>query len=105
MKTKKENLVYELENYQKTYSTEIDLNFNMFRSDVYELSKQYDKGELYVYDRSEWLEHLTERLADARRDDDSELIDELDNFAKTVNQNKDIKVILNDVNDNTIYLY
>ena len=105
MKTEKENLVYELENYQKTYSTEIDLNFNMFKSDVYELAKQYDKGELHVYDRSEWLEHLTERLADARRDDDSELIDELDNFAKTVNQNKDIKVILNDVNDNTIYLY
>ena len=99
MNTKKENLVYELENYQKTYSTEIDLNFNMFKSDVYELAKQYEKGELYVYDRSEWLEHLNERLADARHYDDSELIE------KTVKQDKNIKVILNDVNDNTIYLY
>ena len=119
MKTVKENLVYGfvegvttqekaifiLENYQKTYSAEIDLNFNMFKSDVYELAKQYDKGELHVYDRSEWLEHLTERLADARYYDDLELIDELDKLSKTVEQNKNIKVVLNDVNDNTIYLY
>ena len=105
MNTKKENLVYELENYQKTYSTEIELNFNMFRSDVYELSKQYDKGELYVYSRSEWLEHLNERLAEARYYDDLELIDELDKLSKTVKQDKNIKVVLNDVNDNTIYLY
>ena len=103
MKTVKENLVYEfvegvttqekaifiLENYQKTYSAEIDLNFNMFKSDVYELAKQYDKGELHVYDRSEWLEHLAE----------------LGKLSTTIEQNKDIKIVLNDVNDNTIYLY
>ncbi|MEV7282949.1 hypothetical protein [Streptomyces sp. NPDC093111] len=49
MTTKKEKIAEYLENYSKTMSTSMDEIFDLFKTDVRELSQEYKKGEAYVY--------------------------------------------------------
>lgn len=68
-----------LENYPKTFSTSMDEMFDLFKSDVYELSKDYKNNEAYVYTVKDLREECeenndTERLEGLKGHDDSEIV-------------------------------
>ena len=68
-----------LENYPKTFSTSMDEMFDLFKSDVYELSKEYKKNEASVYTVKELREECkewedTKRLEELEGHDDSEIV-------------------------------
>lgn len=68
-----------LENYPKTFSTSMDEMFDLFKSDVYELSKDYKNNEAYVYTVKDLREECeenndTERLEGLKEHDDSEIV-------------------------------
>ena len=68
-----------LESYPKTFSTSMDEMFDLFKSDVYELSKDYKNNEAYVYTVKDLREECeenndTERLEGLKGHDDSEIV-------------------------------
>lgn len=79
MTTKKEKIEDYLENYSKTMSTSMDEIFDLFKTDVRELSQEYKKGEAYVYTVKELREECEEnddqeRLLQLKGHKDDEIV-------------------------------
>lgn len=86
MTTKKEKIAEYLENYSKTMSTSMDEIFDLFKTDVRELSQEYKKGEAYVYTVKELREECEENDNQEKmsmlegHDDDEIVVDTINGY-------------------------
>lgn len=96
----KEEIEEYLNNYKKTYSTEMDQKFHMFKSDVYSLAQEYRKGEAYVYTKKEFLEFIQEKIEEETDEDIRETIEKEYDDTEEIN----FDIVVNNINDNNYFV-
>lgn len=104
-----------LETYRQTQSTSMDDVFGIFKSDVSDLARDYRAGEVYIYDKEEFLDMKKDSLlefamdisSEDLRDQDSYTCDQLADIVEDMQvwQNSKARFFVNTIFDNTYEVY
>lgn len=91
-----------LENYEKTYSTELDTKLGLFKSDVYGLSKAYMAGEVEVVTMKDYV---ISQLELVEPDDLRGLAVMLDDLSRLINGQSHKSAVIHNFMAQELYFY
>lgn len=94
-----------LENYPKTHSDQMDPYFSLTKADVYRMAIDYRNGEVYIYNKKDFLDFLSNSIADfISLGEDEDSIDELKERLEGTKA-LPFDVVANTVDDNDYFIW